>query len=57
MVRTITRDEVSAKIDSGTAVVVEALPAAYYEAEHLPGALNLAARPGRPTRPAAPAGP
>jgi rhodanese-related sulfurtransferase len=41
MPKTITRDEVRRLIDAGDAVVVEALPAAYYEQEHLPGALNL----------------
>jgi rhodanese-related sulfurtransferase len=37
---TIDRDGVRAAIDTG-AVVVEALPAPYYEDAHLPGARNL----------------
>lgn len=41
MVRPIERDEVRTKIEQGTAVVIEALPASYYEEAHLPGALNL----------------
>ncbi len=40
-VQAITRDEVKESIDGGSAIVVEALPASYYEKEHLPGALNL----------------
>jgi rhodanese-related sulfurtransferase len=39
--RSIDRDGVSAVIDAGTAIVVEALPAPYYEDAHLPGAQNL----------------
>jgi rhodanese-related sulfurtransferase len=38
---TIDRDGVQAATDSGTAVVVEALPAPYYDDAHLPGARNL----------------
>ncbi|WP_406637675.1 rhodanese-like domain-containing protein [Amycolatopsis sp. WGS_07] len=41
MVKPITRDEVKRRIDAGTAIVVEALPAEYYAKAHLPGALNL----------------
>ncbi|MDP9444406.1 MAG: rhodanese-like domain-containing protein [Actinomycetota bacterium] len=41
MVTSITRDEVKAKIDAGDVVVLEALPAMYYEDAHLPGALNM----------------
>ena len=37
----IDRDAVREAIDTGSAVVVEALPASYYEDAHLPGALNL----------------
>jgi len=37
----IDRDAVREAIDTGRAVVVEALPASYYEDAHLPGALNL----------------
>ena len=38
---TIDLDGVRAVIDAGTAIVVEALPAPYYEDAHLPGARNL----------------
>jgi len=41
MVQRITRDELNTKIADGTITVVEALPASYYIAAHLPGALNL----------------
>lgn len=42
MVTEITRDELKARLDRGEdLVVVEALPAKYYEDAHLPGALNL----------------
>jgi rhodanese-related sulfurtransferase len=37
----IDRKAVKEAIDTGSAVVVEALPASYYEDAHLPGALNL----------------
>jgi rhodanese-related sulfurtransferase len=37
----ITRDELRAAIDSGSVVVVDALPAAPYRQRHIPGALNL----------------
>jgi len=40
-VRTATRDEVHALWESGTATVVEALPVRAYEAEHIPGAVNV----------------
>jgi rhodanese-related sulfurtransferase len=40
-VRTIDRDEVRAWIDSGEAVVLEALPSMQYAAVHLPGARNM----------------
>jgi rhodanese-related sulfurtransferase len=36
----IARDDVRAALDAGTAVVVEALPAPYFEDAHLPGARN-----------------
>ncbi len=39
----VTRDELVAAIDAGEVVVVDALPASYYEQQHLPGALNLVA--------------
>ena len=42
MVQTITRDDLKAKLDRGNPVVlVEALPAKYYEDAHLPGAINI----------------
>jgi rhodanese-related sulfurtransferase len=41
MTTLITRDELQAELERGTVVLVDALPASYYEAQHLPGALNL----------------
>ncbi|UTW11681.1 rhodanese-like domain-containing protein [Marinobacterium rhizophilum] len=39
---TITRDALKARLDAGEpTLLVEALPARYYDAEHLPGAINL----------------
>jgi rhodanese-related sulfurtransferase len=38
---TIDRDGVQDAISSGTVIVVEALPASYYDDAHLPGARNL----------------
>ena len=38
---TIDREGVRAALDAGTAIVVEALPAPYYEDAHIPGAQNL----------------
>jgi rhodanese-related sulfurtransferase len=40
---TITRDELVAALAAREVVVVDALPASYYEQQHLPGALNLVA--------------
>ena len=37
----ITRDELRDAIDRQEVVVVDALPASYYDQQHLPGALNL----------------
>ena len=38
----ISRDDLKNLIDSGkTPIIVEALPMEYYEAEHLPGAINI----------------
>ena len=37
----ITRDELRDAIDRGEVTVVDALPATYYDQEHLPGAVNL----------------
>ncbi len=39
--RTVTRDELRALSEAGSAVVVEALPAEAYEVEHIPGAVNV----------------
>jgi rhodanese-related sulfurtransferase len=42
MVRSITREELKAKLDGGEEViVVEALGPKYYEEAHLPGAINI----------------
>lgn len=42
MVAKIPRQELKAKLDAGEQIIlVEALPAKYYEDKHLPGALNL----------------
>lgn len=41
MSQAITREEVARTIDRGEVTVVEALPPAYYEDVHLPGAINL----------------
>jgi rhodanese-related sulfurtransferase len=37
----IDRDGVRAVVDTGTAIIVEALPASYYDDAHVPGARNL----------------
>ncbi len=39
--QTIDREELERRINEGSVVVLEALPASYFEAEHLPGAMNL----------------
>ena len=41
MTTLITRDELRDAIDQGEVTVVDALPASYYDRQHLPGALNL----------------
>ena len=41
MTMLITRDELEAAIDAGEVTVVDALPASYFEQQHLPGAVNL----------------
>jgi rhodanese-related sulfurtransferase len=42
MVQTISRQDLRAKLDRGDKVIlVEALPAKYYEDSHLPGAINI----------------
>jgi rhodanese-related sulfurtransferase len=40
-VRTISRDNLRALLHAGTVTLVEALPEPHYDAEHLPGAVNL----------------
>jgi rhodanese-related sulfurtransferase len=37
----ITREELGSLLDAGTVTLIEALPAAAYQAEHLPGAVNV----------------
>jgi rhodanese-related sulfurtransferase len=39
MTATISRDELQRRIEQGNITVLEALPASYWEAEHLPGAI------------------
>ncbi len=39
--RTISRDELKQALDGGEVTVVEALPAMYFEQEHIPGAINI----------------
>ena len=42
MPRVITLDELRARLEGGAPLtLVEALPPMYYEAEHLPGAINI----------------
>lgn len=42
MTRTIARDTIQARLADGAATtLVEALPLKYFEAEHLPGAINI----------------
>lgn len=41
MTALISRDELRTAIASGAVTVVDALPSAYYDQQHLPGALNL----------------
>ncbi|MET9224663.1 rhodanese-like domain-containing protein [Lentzea sp. NPDC003310] len=50
MLPLISREELRKEIDAGTVVVVDTMPAAYYEMEHLPGAVNI---PGFPYEQAA----
>jgi rhodanese-related sulfurtransferase len=40
-VQQINRDDLRALLGAGTVTLVEALPAPHYDAEHLPGAVNL----------------
>ena len=41
MVKSITREILKQRLDGGGLVLLEALPAQYYEHAHLPGALRL----------------
>jgi len=42
MTKTITREEIKEKYDNNEPMtIIEALPQKYYDAEHLPGALNI----------------
>jgi rhodanese-related sulfurtransferase len=41
MTALISRDELREALASGTVTLVDALPAAYYDQQHLPGAVNL----------------
>jgi rhodanese-related sulfurtransferase len=41
MTELITRTDLEAAIGTGTVVLVDALPAFYYDQAHMPGALNL----------------
>lgn len=43
MTALISRDELRTAIDNGEVTVVDALPASYYDQQHLPGAHNLVA--------------
>ncbi|MGY1454747.1 rhodanese-like domain-containing protein [Streptomyces sp. SS8] len=45
MLPLVKRDELKAEMDAGKTVVVDTMPVAYYEREHLPGAVNI---PGFP---------
>lgn len=42
MTKTITREQIKEKLDSDEPMtIIEALPRKYFDAEHLPGALNI----------------
>lgn len=42
MINTITREKIKERMDNSQPItLVEALPALYYDAEHLPGAINI----------------
>lgn len=41
MTALISREDLHTAVQAGTVVVVDALPASYYQQAHLPGALNL----------------
>lgn len=45
MAKTITREQIKEKLDTNEPVtIIEALPQEYFDAEHLPGALNIPTR-------------
>ena len=41
MIRRVDRDELRALLDTGTVALVEALPREAFDAEHIPGAVNV----------------
>ena len=41
MTTLIARPELEPLVDAGTVILIDALPASYYDQQHLPGALNL----------------
>ena len=41
MTNLITRDELRELVDANAAIVVETLPASYFEDAHIPGAINI----------------
>lgn len=42
MTKTITREQIREKLDAGVSMaIVEALPQKYFDAEHIPGAVNI----------------
>lgn len=42
MTKSITREQIKEKIDGGEPItIIEALPKRYFDAEHLPGAMNI----------------
>lgn len=41
MTHLITRDELRELVDANAAIVVETLPASYFEDAHIPGAINI----------------
>ncbi len=43
MTATISRDELRTALQGGAVTVVDALPAGYYDRQHIPGAINLVA--------------
>lgn len=42
MTKTITREQIKEKLDAGAPMtIIEALPQKYFDAEHLPGSVNI----------------